>query len=392
MIYFSTNGRYGIQLCATLNESKTMKKECSLCGRELDQNNPNSVCFSCVQKLTDSVALPYCYNVEEVRKILRLESQEQVRRMIRKGELPAVRRGKRYLFPKDDFDAWLKSGQPTTDREEGSEAEKKGITKDVTANNLPLESITSKTYQETEHKQKMRELARKLREAIALPWIMDSFILNFKPGPLLLGSESLPIDIGKDGVIHIQSSLENNTRPIYLWHSLRSHLQTGGFADVLDTIGSWKEGVGNNLSECYNLLQFLRRKLQKTFNTTIPEDDKGEQHGFTIFFPITVLADGIEQIQWSTSLPEFQYRLDASGLRFGAWLIYQGREDEDLKFYEDAHRKLRSECTKWEQTIKIGQQRRDLYHMATEIKERLGQFVDTERLPGTCELCSPSHP
>jgi hypothetical protein len=105
-----------------------------------------------------------------------------------------------------------------------------------------------------------------------------------------------------------------------------------------------------------------------------------------------VLADSIEQIRWSASFPEFTYRFEASGLRFGAWLIYQGREDEGLKLYVDAHRKYRSKCTKWAWTIRIGKQRRELYHMATEIKERLGQFRDTERLPGTCEFCSSSHP
>jgi excisionase family DNA binding protein len=368
-----------------------MKKECRLCGRDLDQNNPNPVCFICVEKLADSIALPYYYNVEEVRIILRLESQEQVRRMVRAGKIPALRKGKSYLFHKEDFDNWLNSGQPAIGRKEVSEAEKTAIPKDNVYGQSSGEIITSKTYQETEHKQKMRELAKQLQSAIALPWIVDSFILDFKPRQLSLGGEKLPINIAKDRIIRVQSNLEEEVKPTYLWQGLRNHFQTGGFSDLPDTIGSWRERVENNLLECHNLLQFLRRKLQKTFDTTIPQDDKEEQHGFTVWFPITVLADGVDQVQWSTPLREFPYRLEASGLRFGAWLIYHGGEDEDFKVYEDAHRKLRSICAKWKQTIRIGEQRRELFRVATEIKERLGQFTDMEHLPGHCELCSSSH-
>lgn len=368
-----------------------MKKECRLCGRDLDQNNPNPVCFICVEKLADSIALPYYYNVEEVRIILRLESQEQVRRMVRAGKIPALRKGKSYLFHKEDFDNWLNSGQPAIGRKEVSEAEKTAIPKHNVYEQSSGEIITSKTYQETEHKQKMRELAKQLQSAIALPWIVDSFILDFKPRQLSLGGEKLPINIAKNKIIRVQSNLEEEEKPTYLWQGLRNHFQTGGFSDLPDTIGSWRERVGNNLLECHNLLQFLRRKLQKTFDTTIPQDDKEEQHGFTVWFPITVLANGVDQVQWSTPLREFPYRLEASGLRYGAWLIYHGGEDEDFKVYEDAHRKLRSICAKWKQTIRIGEQRRELYRVATEIKERLGQFTDMEHLPGHCELCSSSH-
>jgi excisionase family DNA binding protein len=369
-----------------------MEKECCLCRREMDQNNPNSICFICVQRLTDSIALPYNYNVEEVRRILRLESQEQVRRMAREGKLPAVRKGKSYLFPKEDFDTWFKAGQPAIGGKEVGEVKKAAIPPGATYGQPYEEVITNKTHEETEHKQKMRELAKQLQSAITLPWIVDSFILDLEPKRLSLGKEGLPISVAKDRTIHVQSNFESEGQPTHLWQGLRSHLQTGGFTDLLDIIRLWREGIADNLLECHKLFEFLRLKLQKTFNASIPTDEEVKQHGFTVWFPITILADAIEQAQLSTHFKNFPYRFEGSGLRFGAWLIYQGHEDEDLKFYEDAHRKYRSECTKWARTIRIGEQRRELYRMATEIKERLGQFRDTECLPGTCELCSSSHP
>jgi excisionase family DNA binding protein len=368
-----------------------MIRECRLCGREMDQNNPNSICLICVQKLADSIALPYCYNVEEVRIILRLESQEQVRRMVREGKLPAVRKGKSYLFPKEDFDTWLKAGQPAIGGKEISEAEKEAIPLGATYGRPSEEVITNKTYEETEHKQKMRELAKQLQSAITLPWIVDSFILDLEPRRLLLGREGLPISIAKDRTIRVQNNLEEGEgQPTYLWQGLRSHLQTGGFSNLLDMIRLWRKEVGDNLLECHKLLEFLRRKLQKTFNTPIPTDDV-EQDGFTVWFPVTILADAVEQAQWSTNFRDFLYRHEGSGLRFGAWLIYHGGEDEDLKLYEDAHSELRSRCAHWKQTKRIAEQRQELYRTVTEIKERLGQFTDMERLPGRCELCSFSH-
>jgi excisionase family DNA binding protein len=390
MIYLSTTGIFDIRHCATLHELKTMKKECLLCRRELDQNNPNSICFICVEKLTGSIALPQYYNVEEVRIILRLESQEQVRRLARQGKLPATRQGKSYLFPKKDFDTWLNSGQPAIGRKKAGEAEKAVIPQDAAYGIPPGEVMKSKTYEETEHKQKMRELAKQLQSAIILPWIVDSFLSDLQPRQLLLGKEGLPISIATDRTIHVQGNLEGEAKPTYLWHGLRSHFQTSSFSDLLDMIRLWRKEVGDNLLECHKLLEFLRRKLQKTFNTSIPMADI-DRHGFTLWFPTTVLADAVEQAQWSTHFGDFPYRLEASGLRFGAWLIYHGYEDEDLKLYEDAHSELRSRCATWKQTKRIGEQRRELYRTVTEIKERLGQFTDMERLPGHCELCSASN-
>jgi hypothetical protein len=140
---------------------------------------------------------------------------------------------------------------------------------------------------------------------------------------------------------------------------------------------------------CHKLLEFLRRKLEKTFKTSIPTDYRG-QHGFTLWFPITILADAVEQTQGSAHFRDFLYQTESSGLRFGAWLIYQGAQDEDLKLYEDVHRELRSRCAAWKQTKRIAKQRQELYRTIAEIKERLGQFTDMERLPGHCELCSAS--
>ena len=90
-----------------------MERQCVLCGRPLDPDNTGKICFLCADKLKDVLPdLPEVLDVEDVRKLLRLEDAETVRRKYRRGELPPCIPGqKKLLWFKDDIMNHLKYGK-----------------------------------------------------------------------------------------------------------------------------------------------------------------------------------------------------------------------------------------------------------------------------------------
>ncbi len=252
--------------------------------------------------------------------------------------------------------------------------------------------VTQKSYEETPHKQKMWELAGKLMHEINMPWIMVSFIVELKPQRLLYAdsrgrSQYPPIIIAENEKISIEISIEGKGEIDHIHKGLRSHLETGGFSKVLDDIGIWKQGIADNLVRCHKLLRLARKKIEKSYNVSVPIDYRG-QPGFTMHFPMTICAEGIEQARGSNHFRDFSYRYEGLGLSFGAYLIYQGVQNQDLKPYEAAHRKLRKRCASWKQTREIAEQRNSLYETQADIRQQMQKFIDMERLPGQCELCS----
>lgn len=252
--------------------------------------------------------------------------------------------------------------------------------------------VTKKSYEETPHKQKMRELAERLIGEISLPWILDSFIVDLKPQRILYENfrghrKYPPIIIAENEKISIEVSIEGKGEIDHLQRGLRKHLETGGFSKVLDDIGIWKQGIADNLVRCHKLLRLVRKKIEKSYNVSVPIDDRG-QPGFTMYFPMTICADGIEQAMGSNHFRDFPYRYEGLGLRFGSYLIYQGVQNQDLKPYEAAHRKLGKRCASWKQTREIAEQRNSLYETQADIRQQMQKFIDMERLPGQCELCS----
>ena len=146
------------------------------------------------------------------------------------------------------------------------------------------------------------------------------------------------------------------------------------------------EGVADNLKNCHELLKRVRREVEDTYHTSIPIKDDGYP-GFTMDFPILICADAVEQASGSAHFNDFPYGYDGSNLKFGGFIIYIGTSDEDLKPFEDFHRKLRAKCARWKQTKAIAKQRQDLDDVATAISQQLQKFSALERLPGHCELC-----
>lgn len=238
--------------------------------------------------------------------------------------------------------------------------------------------VMEKPYKETLHKQKIRELARQLQSTIRLPWVGYSFIPELEPGQSTLGRDGFSVSVTRDRTIEVPVSIETN-----LW----GHLLTGGFSPVLDDIELWKQGVALYLSKCHKVLSFLHRRLERGYRVSIPTRDSA-QVGFTMYFPITVCADAVEQARGSTHFQYFPYRYENLGLRFGAYLIYQGTQDEDLQPYEELHKKLRRICPKWNQVKDVAKTIARLERLGADIGEKLEKFAEMEHLSGRCDLCS----
>jgi hypothetical protein len=96
-----------------LVQGQRVDKKCVWCGRELAPDNVGKICLVCADELKNVAAdLPETLDVEDVRKLLHLESAETVRRKHRKGELPPCIPGqKKLLWFKKDIMDYLKFGK-----------------------------------------------------------------------------------------------------------------------------------------------------------------------------------------------------------------------------------------------------------------------------------------
>ena len=90
-----------------------MKDKCPKCGGVLNQYNPGPFCAPCQKKLAEernTITEGLHYDVEDMRLILGLDSQEHVRRLARKGKLPRRIPGvRRWLWFKEVVDSWIRS-------------------------------------------------------------------------------------------------------------------------------------------------------------------------------------------------------------------------------------------------------------------------------------------
>ncbi len=90
-----------------------LKRTCVKCGASLSSYNPGALCRPCQEnqakeKKADIESLHY--DVEDMRVLLGLNSQEQVRRRARDNKLPpAIPGNRRWLWFKKVVDSWIRS-------------------------------------------------------------------------------------------------------------------------------------------------------------------------------------------------------------------------------------------------------------------------------------------
>ena len=89
-------------------------RECAMCHKELSPENPGLLCVICQEKVVyDRVPLKNIrkLNIKDMRHILGLDSEEQVKRLGRKGKLPPrVPAIKQWLWEDVVVRDWIRSG------------------------------------------------------------------------------------------------------------------------------------------------------------------------------------------------------------------------------------------------------------------------------------------
>ena len=226
-------------------------------------------------------------------------------------------------------------------------------------------------YVETFHKQQIRESVKELMHQIDFPFIGD------RMKDELTVNGDFPHEPVKREWFNGNIILEG----------LRSHLETGGYSKVIKDIDDFDKEDADNSVRCHQFIDLVRKEVEKKFQVTIPIIDNGEQ-GFTISFLQTVCADAIEQGRGTNHYRDFSYHVDGFSLKFGAYIIYAGAHGQDLKPFEDIHRRMRENCSRWKQPEDIANQIRRIGEIQTAIRQRLETFALLERVPGECHLCS----
>jgi site-specific recombinase XerD len=323
-----------------------------------------------------TLSLKYGGNLEYIKKILGhtdIKTTSEAYLNVQDADVSAAHRHFSPLSNLRDTDAGKVSVLPDAGRYEDQP-------------DVPRTQPEQKPYTETPHRQQMRQLAKELINELSLPWIKDSFAVEFQPDQLELGKERFPFGKVTKGQIQPGLSIWGGEVTGFLHQALRNHLETAGLASELSDMLSWYEGVTDNLKKCHELLKVIRKEVEDTYHTSIPIKDYGYP-GFTMDFSILVGADAVQQASGSAHYHDFPYGYVGSNLKFGGFIIYIGTSGEDLKPFEEFHKNLRAKCARWKQTKTIAKQRRDLNNMAIAISQQLEKFSALEHLPGHCELC-----
>ena len=265
----------------------------------------------------------------------------------------------------------------------------------------PTEALTEQEpYDETPHKQKMRELAGALAEGIHLPspWNKDlwrDLPVEFKPGKYSLPIGLVEIDEDKQIKVEYYDVGAGIAEP-HLVKGLYSHLSTSGLPRFVELVGD-KGKLNNFVSEAgqYSqaLLMFLKQIVDEVrcYRARVSFYDEVKP-GLTKWFVITAWNDAIQKAGGYSWIDNSWYRphesipgTNLSQLRCGAYSIGIARSRRTLKTYENWHKKLRANYVAPAKDIHAKSQ--ELDEIAQDRRQRLQEFSDIERLPGHCELC-----
>jgi len=267
---------------------------------------------------------------------------------------------------------------------------------------VPKKSRTEQVpYEETPHKQNMRELAKKLAK-ISLPSVMDSFKISQGE----LGSYSL---LANDDVFFImefenreiaafaelegtESTDYGDAEANFAWKALLGHLETGGFLGVIDKIKYFKPKMDAYFECCHEFLKLVEKRIEDDTNLLVPSN-YSEAFGFTPFFAILICVDAVQTYDGLSFIKDSSYRIEEKGSDWVLtcdWLVISIDDSkETLSNYEKMHKDLRLEWTsrdKREQIEAITGIRKDLEDTVKEVRKDLFTFAGKGTLPGHCEL------
>lgn len=257
-------------------------------------------------------------------------------------------------------------------------------------------------YEETPHKQKMRELARATAEGICLPSTWDKDLRRDLPVKFNKGEYSLSIgEVKISQARHIKvtySDIGAGIAEPHLVKGLYSHLSTSGslrFTELVGDKGQLHSLVVEIEQYSQALLVFLRLLVDdvKGYRVKVNFHDEAKP-GLTRWFIITTW----HYVLWSAfgygGIDDSLYRPHESipgtnlwQVGCGAYRIGIARNKKTLRTYENWHKKLRIKYTENPLAKDIAAEYRRLNETVQDIRQRLQEFSDMERLPGRCKLC-----
>lgn len=252
-----------------------------------------------------------------------------------------------------------------------------------------LDSVQSEQdlkYEETHHKQKMRELARALGGKISLPSLLSRDLLRGLPVEFQPGKYSLPIgvvEIGKDKQIKVNFyDIGAGIAAPHLVKGLYSHLSTTGLPKFAELVGDkgnlndWVGGVGQYSEALLRFLKLIADEI-KAYKARVSLHDEAKP-GLTRWFLLTVWNDVIQKAAGYSWIDDSWYHPldnipDTSlwQLRCGSYGIGIARSKKTLKTYENWHKKLRVMYTDDPLVKEIAAKSKKLNGTAQEIRQLL---------------------
>ena len=262
--------------------------------------------------------------------------------------------------------------------------------------------IRQEPYEETMHKQKIRELAKTLAGRINIPTFWDKNLWMDLPVEFKEGKHSLPIgevEIGQDRQIKVKyCDICAGVAAPHLVEGLYSHLSTSGLSKFTEIVGD--KGKLHSLVveiEQYSqaLLAFLKLIVDdvERYRVKVNFHDEAKP-GLTRWFIITTW----HYVLWSAfgygGIDDSLYKPHESipgtnlwQIRCGGYAIGIARGKKTLRGYESLHKKLRVTHTENPLAKDIAGKYKRLNKTVQDIRQRLQEFSDMERLPGRCKLC-----
>ena len=257
-------------------------------------------------------------------------------------------------------------------------------------------------YEETPRKQKMRELAKALAGGISLPSLWDKDLwrdlpLEFQSGKYSLSVGVVEIDKDKQIKVNYYDIGAGNAVP-HLVKGLYSHLSTSGLSKFTELVGD-KGKLDNLVDEAGQYSQALLKFLKlitdevKEYRAKVFFHDEANP-GLTRWFIVIAWNDALQKAGGYSWIDDSWYHPpesipDASlwQLRCGGYGIAIARSKKRLKTYENWHKKLRVKYANHQSAKDIVAKSQELSNIAQDIRQRLQEFSDMQRLPGHCELC-----
>jgi microcompartment protein CcmK/EutM len=262
--------------------------------------------------------------------------------------------------------------------------------------------IEPKTYEQTAHKKKIRGLAKTLAAGIVLPSAMMKDLWRDLPVEFQPGKYSLPIgvvEIDKDKQIKVNYyNIGAGIAEPHLVKGLYSHLSTSGlskFAELVGDKGQLQHLVGEAGKYSKALLMFLKLIADEVngYRAKVSFHDEVKP-GLTKWFIVTAWNDAIRNASSYPLIDDSWYKphegipgTNLWQLWCGAYIIGITESKVMLTTYEKWHKKLRVKYAKKNLAQDIATEYQKLNDTAQDIKQRLQEFSDMERLPGHCELC-----